>query len=344
MTLAIDGGFVFHSRAQLQSAADAMALAAIGELRAGETPERAVRTAVSIAAEHRVGESALSVATTDVQYGTWDTRSGTFSPGSGGAGVAAFRTFARRSSGSQSGALRLLFGDLLGIPTADLESAAVATVRRRDILIVQDATYSFRDEFSAAIDADLALVASMAGTLALPGDRVGVTRFTRYAYEHLPLTELASNANQVLQTLRDLPNCQRATAAGGCNGTGTSDAIELGRQIFARDTLGDDAEKVMVLLTDGVPCHSELGSPRAMVRVGKEEATRSANSAAEDGINIFAITLAIRDGNHLCQIPDPEFTNSLARGFGIGIDTPHPDDLDDILVSIVKRMPIRLVR
>ena len=63
---------------------------------------------------------------------------------------------------------------------------------------MQDATYSFFEEFDDAIDADLDLVASMAGTLALPGDRVGLVRFARHATELLPLTDLSENASAVV--------------------------------------------------------------------------------------------------------------------------------------------------
>jgi hypothetical protein len=34
----------------------------------------------------------------------------------------------------------------------------------------------------------------------------------------------------------------------------------------------------------------------------------------------------------------------LARGFGVGISTPDSEDFDELLVSIVPQMPVRLVQ
>lgn len=344
--LAIDGGFVHHGHAQLQHAADATALAAIGELRNGETIGTAISNATAIAQSHKVGGDALQFAAgTDLEYGTYDLASQTFSPGTGGLGVAAFKASTRRSSGSASGPLQLFLGNVIGVGTADVETSAVAAIRRRDVLIVQDATWSFYQEFPQAIDADLDLVNSMAGAMALPGDRVGVMRFSRQAFEHIGLTDLSTNASDVIHELTTMPVCSSGSAANGCNGTGTADAINLARQIFARDSTGEDAEKVMILLTDGVPCHGELPAGQRVEPIPKQLAVDAADAAEAEGINIFAITLAILGSNTSeCFVPQPAFTNSLARGFGIGVDTPNPDDLDDILVSILRQMPVRMVQ
>jgi hypothetical protein len=40
---------------------------------------------------------------------------------------------------------------------------------------------------------------------------------------------------------------------------------------------------------------------------------------------------------------DAKFNAGLVRGFGRAYDTPDPKQLDDILVTIVRQMPVRLV-
>ena len=69
----------------------------------------------------------------------------------------------RRTEGSPAGPLELLIGQVVGVDEMDVQASAIAAVRNRDLVIVQDRTYSFREEFDQAIIADLALVEVVEG-------------------------------------------------------------------------------------------------------------------------------------------------------------------------------------
>ena len=76
-------------------------------------------------------------------------------------------------------------------------------------------------------------------------------------------------------------------------------------------------------------------------------ATVAADAASDLGINIFIITLEpeeVDDSRGICFGSDVSFNESLARGFGFGVTTADEEDLDDILVSILRQMPFHLVQ
>ena len=354
--LAVDGAFVFTTRTQLQHVADSGALAGIGAIRDGLSTAEALAEAKVVVEDpqHRAGGKNVQVTSgLDLVRGTYDLGTRTFTPGTNGNGVTAVRSIVRRSEGSPAGPLELLLGRVVGVDEVDVAASAVAAVRRRDVVIVQDRTNSFKQEFSDAIRADLALVEAMTGGQALAGDRIGVASFNRYATEDLDLTPVDTGKNQIINAIEDLVVCDNQPGqpwAPGCGGTGTADALDAALNIFERGADQEDAEKVLVLVTDGVPCHGEegfapIGSPpeAAAVAIGKELALEAAERVRAAGINLYAVTLAVPATSGACLIPQPEFAETLVSGFGYAVSTPDEDDLDDLLVSIVQQMPVRLV-
>lgn len=340
--LAIDGAFIHHSRGEMQHAADAAALAAMAAIRNGSSTGEAQAQGQQIGQSHRASGENVVMDTGNLERGTWDFSTRQFNPGTGGSGVTAFRASIQRGGGSSWSPLPLFLGGILGVREASVGSEAVAALRRRDIVLVQDVTYSFLNEFPDAIEGDLAMIDQLGGPMALSGDRVGIASFARVMIESLEMTPLDSGFATVRNTISDLFVCNNASAALGCDGTGTADGIRAGIDIFNNSDLGDDAEKVMVLVSDGVPCYNIGGTWQT--GLGKAEAVEAANEAWAQEINIFPITLAVNDGaTSVCWIPDPEFNESLARGFGVGLTTPDSEELDELLTSILRRMPVRLV-
>ncbi len=341
-SLAIDGGYALHTRAELQHAADASALAAMGNLRSGNTTGTSRAAGQQLALQHVGGGRTVELGDGDLERGTFDFRTQRFHPGAG-PGVAAFRAHARRDQGSRAGRLPLFLGSVLGLSELDVSASAVAAMRRRDIVIVQDVTYSFLNEFPDAIVADLALVDQLHGPRALAGDRVGLVAFARRVRQQHDLVDLATNYARVTGDIRALQVCTSGSAATGCDGTGIADGINAAREVFRRGSSGEDAEKVLVLLSDGVPCYQVGGS--YVTAPGKRDAVEAADAALAEGISIFPITLAVYDGStSICWIPDPAFNESLVRGIGIALTTPDSKQLDDLLISILQRMPVRLVQ
>jgi Mg-chelatase subunit ChlD len=80
----------------------------------------------------------------DVENGTWDTATRTFTPSSSGA-QNAIRVTARTNSAS-GGSTPLFFGRIFGKSSQDLHASAVATVNPRDIAFVVDLSGSMNDD------------------------------------------------------------------------------------------------------------------------------------------------------------------------------------------------------
>lgn len=342
-SLAVDVGMMLATRGQLQNAADAAALAAMHSVRESGTFGSAAGAATSIAGQHAAGGDPVQVAASDITLGHYDFGARTFGAGIG-FGAPAVRVQARRSDGSPAGPLNLFFASVLGRDTADVGADAVAASRRRDLIIVQDRTQSFIDEFPSALDADRDLVLALEAQ-GFGGDRVGLITFARDAVVAANLTPLAGGGTTaLLDAIDNFPLCTSIGGPGGpCYGTDIGIGIDAARNMLVTQSTSRDAERVMVIVSDGTPCFLEAGS-RAVSR-GQAAATAAANRAGDAGLTIFVVTLdAPGGGGGACSSGNVAFNESLARGFGRGFTTTNESDLDDLLTSIIRQMPIYLVR
>jgi hypothetical protein len=252
-----------------------------------------------------------------------------------------------------TGALKLFLSgvmeSLTGSSVARITSAATAVVRPRDFVILQDITYSFVEDFEYARDADLAFVELLANSDGGLGDRVGIVTFGREAYRSLDFTPIASEHEKITDYLNhDMEVCRDTSSQSGpnginCGGTGTADGIHSATELF-EELSSTSADRVLVLVTDGRPCHLELGLPAA-IETGEALALDAAQEAADLGINIFVVEFAepTPGNNHPCMQPNSDFNLALADGFGFGVTTDDPADLGDKLTQVAKKLPMRLV-
>ena len=123
--LAVDLGAVYSARTQLQTGADAAALAAIANLEAGEH----VAAATQFAGLNSVMNQSITLAPSDVTTGRLDFATGAFSAGVTPAN--AVRVVARRTEDSPDGPLGLFFGRVIGFDSVPISTEAVAALDRR---------------------------------------------------------------------------------------------------------------------------------------------------------------------------------------------------------------------
>jgi len=150
--LTIDVGAMYTAKAELQSAADAAALAAagmLGEYAHGDPVTLATTQAVKVAAANRVfGQPLRLDPATDIQFGranyNAETNSYTFTPTL--TLPDAVRVVARRTSKSLNGPLPLFFAGIFGQHHSDIEAEAIAVMVPRDIAIVADLSGSMNDD------------------------------------------------------------------------------------------------------------------------------------------------------------------------------------------------------
>lgn len=130
LAFAVDVGYMLNTRTELQSAADASALAGAYAMLDGAS---AARTAASTfaTANKAAGRAVQVVLNEDVELGTWDSATASFtkSPANLEEDATAVRVFCRVSS-SRGNAANLFFARIIGQNQVDLSARAVAQLQR----------------------------------------------------------------------------------------------------------------------------------------------------------------------------------------------------------------------
>lgn len=129
---ATESGRAWQTQSQLQAAADAAALAGVGNLLSPDfsaVDEAGARAAaMAYGPQHEALGSSISLAAVDVEAGSWDMASQTFTPLPGNTDpdvMRAVRVIARRDS-SVNGPINTIFGRVMGIDSITVRTDAVA--------------------------------------------------------------------------------------------------------------------------------------------------------------------------------------------------------------------------
>jgi Flp pilus assembly protein TadG len=147
LALALDCGYLLKVRTELQSAADAAALAAVRELIPGangiQNLDQAIETARALAQQNMGGANAFVVNDADIQIGRYDPSSiyssvnlldnGTFDT---------VRVTVRRDHTTNS-AVRLYFARVIGIADCDVTATATAILPQANVLRPGDGVLPF---------------------------------------------------------------------------------------------------------------------------------------------------------------------------------------------------------
>ncbi len=139
IAFAVDVGYLNLVRTQLQTTADAAALAGASRLGQGDV----VAVAQDIASKNFVAGRAGQLAAADVQTGLWNSDTRTFSVSTTYINAVKVTVKTGPSNGGSTG---LFFGRVLGHSSADLSASAIATVNPRDIAFVIDLSSSMHND------------------------------------------------------------------------------------------------------------------------------------------------------------------------------------------------------
>ena len=206
LSFTVSTGEILVKRQQLQDLADAVALAGAAALRDGEDSLQAAANAADILSQpDGVPFTGLSLPEGAIEVGRYDFIQKAFrSSVTGNEGIPAVRVSLPLSAGLEddtaNGSVLIMSSflrDQLGIQKLSMRAEAIAVMRPRDIVIVQDITGSFIDEFEFARQADLSLVDIIATSYGGLGDQIGVVTFGRTAYTEFPLTSVAEGAEDL---------------------------------------------------------------------------------------------------------------------------------------------------
>lgn len=141
VAMAVDLGYIYLVRTQLQAAADAAAIA--GATALSHSYEEVYANAERYARLNHAAGQPVQLRPQDVELGIWDTATRTFTPQAGGGN--AVRVTARRDATS-GGEVALFFGRVFGRFTFSRQASAVAMANPRDIAFVVDLSGSMNDD------------------------------------------------------------------------------------------------------------------------------------------------------------------------------------------------------
>ena len=143
IAFAVDIGYLAVVRTQLQAAADSAALAAAGSSNLSQS--QMVSVAQQFANANQAAGRAIQLNASDVQFGTWNATSRTFTPSS--AAATAVKVTVRTDS-SDGGASSLFFGRIFGLSSINQRPRQWPRSIPRDIAFVIDLSGSMNDDTS----------------------------------------------------------------------------------------------------------------------------------------------------------------------------------------------------
>jgi len=340
--LAIDMSYFYVARNQLQTSADAAALA--GATLMSNTAAMQAE-AKKYAKMNVVGDDQI-LADSDIERGTWDFSSRSFTPGGAKPNAVRVTTRMAQANGNPAGTF---FASVLGFNNVDISTSAVAaydTDKQWDVLVVQDVTSSFSAEIGDARAANHALLDCLQQRTS--GDSlVGMVTFTGVAQDYVALDSMDVGYDSLSSAIDGLDSCGSA-GMPPCSGTHVGAGMERALDMFAESDADDpdaddpDADhgigRAMVILGDGTP---NASGPNAGLTNQQlmDHALAMADQAEADEISVYTV---FYDENN--DDAGAAFFEDLVRGDGTALRTPDSAELPSLFSSLCATLPLRLVQ
>lgn len=339
-SLAVEVGYIYLSKNEMQVAADAAALASVRELVADDF-DGARTQAITVAAANTVAGRAIVLdGTRDVEFGRWE--SGSFTVTNTGAN--AVRVTIREFEGSPDGGLPLFIAPIFGFDSFQVEATAIATLASIDLVLVLDRSGSMDDDTVRRwrccwrrvviggiqpMDTMRAAAISFVGDLDPEVDQVGVVSYSSSASS--PMEQTLTN-DFVLATTA----ISDVSQPGGYTNIGDGMAKAISELRSGRER--GSTVKIIILLSDGEPtCRSNgsCGSSSSIVSAGKTYALEKADEANSYNFIVHTISLGSGADRSLMQ-------GIASRAGGSEFFAGSGSALSQVFESIRERIPVRL--
>ena len=360
VALSVDYGVVAIARQQLQDAVDTAALAAAGQLgdAGGDASARAV--AVQVALCNQCLRRPVTIdSTLDITVGSWDPLAKRVVTPVPTRGSIAVQVTARRTAASPDGPVPLGFSRIFGLASVNVTATAAAGVvvdstrdgsrKPLEMIVVQDASSSFADEWRQAIDADWGLYSLMNGR-ALEDDRIGYVAFNEglkktsykvyykdaygyWRYDYMPtykrLSALNLEGEALPQAWQDHHTLVRNDSPSGY--TNPAIALDWAIDEFVAHGNASLCQQSIVLVSDGMP----YGTSDYYTQKYRNDAVTQADRAASLGMRVHTITLTQEAyGEYGWAGADFEFNQSLVRNGGFALRTHDASKLCDLMEDV----------
>lgn len=269
-TFAIDIARIHSTRAELRTATDAAARAAVENLSREQSQASATQAAINVARLNRVAGNGLDLIPENIRFGTnTPNPDGSFTFTESSTFINAVRVIGERSARTPDGPVNMMFGPLFGKENYEPVAAATATRLDRDIALVLDKSGSMvtAGRFPALLSGVDTFLSEFEASI--PQERVSLTVYDTNPQKLVDMTD-------DLQSIRDAILTQ---TPGGLTGIGQG--LEVGIDSIQNDpgVRGVFSLKSIVVMTDG----------RQNRGVGPEIV---AQRAAAQGITVHTITFS----------------------------------------------------
>ena len=309
IAFAVDLGFITVARTELQSAADAAALAGAADLPKGEAAAKTMATDyvgrnISVANSPSITQTA----------GQWDFKEGKFSAGKTPLDALQLKLDTKNQS--------LFFGKVLGTNSFNAGATATAVVRPRDIVLVLD--YSGSMNSGSKIQQLKSSVGLFFDVLDELGNQDKAS-FVRYS----------TNGTKEESLTTDFPKVKGKVNKYVAEGfTNIYEGMKLGREEF-KSHGRKDATKMMVLMTDGL-------ANRPTDRDPKQAVIDEAKAAHALGIDLYTISFG-SDADHtlMDQVADIGGDVHFAVDGSVGENAKL---LKEVFVKIANKRKVVLVQ
>jgi len=354
MTLAVDVSYYYYQKKELQSAADAAALAGSAMLPDSGT---AVTTAITYAQKNApVAQYGTVLRSSDVIPGNWTAATRTFTPAAENA--TALRVTLRRTR-ANGNAAPTFFGRIMGISAVDLVVTATATYgtnKAWDAMIVQDVTQSFSNQIAHSKAAAQQLL-NCQKTAAGDASQFGLVVFTGFPFVQQRLASVGTNYSSLQTKINALNRCD----TGGmpqCSGSNIAAGLKQALGAFTDGSYQpspDFAGKAVILLTDGIPNADPSAQPYTAAQGGDgrcgdarhpctdSDLQRFAQTQADalwaQGVSVYTIFYSGNGGS----ASDAAYVASLVRGKGKAYQTPTASQLKSMMNNVCDDIPHALV-
>lgn len=265
VAFSVDIAHMHLSRTELRSATDAASQAASQELASTFDRGMAIQKGQEIGRLNRVNGQPLQLVEADFEFGRSEPDlTGKFVFTGNDRPLNTVRVTGRRTSGSASGAIPLLFGNVLGFSTFEPQVSAAATYIERDVVLVVDRSGSMRGsnfrDLKSAIDVFITTLDSTPVE-----EQVGLASYNQQATTDVQLTDRLREISAGLKRLK--PRGRTSISRG----------MEAGESIINAGRSEEFVERTLIVMTDGK--HNEGPDPSGV-------ATR----LAADNVQIHTIT------------------------------------------------------
>ena len=339
---AVDVGAIWVTKAELRQAADAAVFAGASGMRSGPATARARAKAAALA--NTVNGSGMVLTDSDIQLGTWNATTKTFtvlSPANE-ANATAIRINGELTT-LRNNSMKLTFASIFGYGTKELAVNSVAGVGTQvDVLLVQDVTSSFSDELSYAKTANKGLIDQLYAN-ATGNSMIGIIAHTGWGTVIQSPVVVKNNYNTLISKNNSLNLCG-SSGMPVCSGTDQAAGLEKALEVFTSSAYTSSATastpKAVVLISDGEPNVSSNGMHPTYSN------TQLMNLCKADADALWAkkIHVYVAYFNRDNDATAAANVAQLVRGDGLFLQTNDATQLPSLMNQIVRKLPTQLLK